>query len=251
MESKSQRVHVFAAIIAAILAHASCAVASTLDDARARFNEREFDKAAALFEKATTSGPPSAGVYFELGRTYSELGDEARAALNFQRSLLLDARFAPARTALAKTETELGLPRRAPAWQTLVASRVPMDPLALAGTILFWLAAFLFLAGAFSKRKLGRFVGAFCLLLLAAILITTVFLCDPRITGRSAAMILTTGGATALSSPADQSEKVASLPQGSVIEILSQRGRWFYARLPGGAKGWVLTEGIVPLIPAS
>jgi hypothetical protein len=126
-----------------------------------------------------------------------------------------------------------------------------MDPLALGGTILFWLAAFLFLAGTFSKRKLGRFLGAFCLLLLAAILISTVVLCDPRITGRSAAMILTTGGATALSSPADQSEKVALLPQGSVIEILSQRGRWFYARLPGGSKGWVLTEGIVPLIPTS
>jgi tetratricopeptide (TPR) repeat protein len=234
-----------------ILASALILHAGPLEDARSRFNDREFDKAAALFEEASSTSLPSAGVFYELGRTYSELGNEPRAALNFERALLLDARFAPARTALRKTLTDLGIPQQPADWKTTVAERIPMDPLAIAATITFWLAAFLFLDSAFSKKKLVRVLSAFAVLIVSGSLFATVWLCDPRIAARDAAMVLTIGGTSVLSSPADQSEKVASLPQGAVITILSQRGRWFYATLPGGKKGWVLTEGIVPLIPAS
>ena len=62
-------------------------------------------------------------------------------------------------------------------------------------------------------------------------------------------MVLRNGGAELLSSPTDQSEKLASMPEGSVVKILSQRGRWFYGQLSGGPLGWFLTEGIVPVIP--
>jgi len=247
----SSRIWAFALFTIACLASTGVSHADPFEEARTHFNDREFEKAAALFEKASSSSSPSAGVFFELGRTYSELDNEPRAALNFRRALLLDPRFAPARAALQKSLTELGINQPQPDWKLAIVSRIPMDPLAIAATCAFWLAAFLFLASAFSQRKRLKLIAAFLVWIIAGGLFAVVWLCDPRIAARDAAMVLTNGGTSVLASPADQSEKIASLPQGTVITILSQRGRWFYASLPSGAKGWVLTEGIVPLIPTS
>jgi uncharacterized protein YgiM (DUF1202 family) len=49
----------------------------------------------------------------------------------------------------------------------------------------------------------------------------------------------------------DSAEKITTLNQGSVVEILSARGRWFHVELPGGQRGWFLQDGIAPLIPAA
>ena len=72
-----------------------------------------------------------------------------------------------------------------------------------------------------------------------------------RVAFCNTAVVLASGGTTVLNAPADQSEKVATLPEGGVVQLLSQRGRWFYGKLPGGVKGWFLTEGITPVIPPS
>jgi hypothetical protein len=135
-------------------------------------------------------------------------------------------------------------------WKSRVVERIPLDVLALAGTVIFWGGAFLGLAAffppAFRKRRL---VLGLLLVVSGLAMLSLTWLCDPRISLANTAIVLTTGGSSLRSSPADQSEKVAALPQGVTIDILSQRGRWFYGQLPGGAKGWFLTEGIVPLIP--
>jgi tetratricopeptide (TPR) repeat protein len=226
------------------------AKADVLSDARARFQDGEYDQSARLFEQSLEKSPPSAAVFFELGRALAKTGQEARAALNFRRALILDPRFEPARAALQEANVALGIPPQKQTWKTQVAGRVSLDSLTLAGTILLWAGAFLGLAAffppAFRRRRL--LAGAI-FLLLGISLLAGVWLCDPRIALGNTAVVLTNGGTPLLSSPADQSEKIASMPQGSLVEVLSQRGRWFYGQLPGGAKGWFLTEGIVPLIP--
>lgn len=237
-------------MVVVFLALASFARADVLSDARARFQDGEYEQASRLFEQALEKTPPSAAVFFELGRALTKTGQEARAALNFRRALILDPRFDPARAALQEANVALGIPPQKQTWKSQVAGRVSLDSLTLAGTVLFWAGAFLGLAAffppAFRRRRL--LAGAF-FLLLGISLLTVVWLCDPRIALGNTAVVLTNGGTSLLSSPADQSEKISSMPQGSLVDVLSQRGRWFYGRLPGGAKGWFLTEGIVPLIP--
>lgn len=230
----------------------SFARADLLSDARARFNDGEYEQSAKLFEQALEKTPPSAAGFFELGRALNKSGQEARAALNFRRALVLDPRFAPARTALHEANVALGISPAKPGWRAQVEERIPMDALTLAGTVLFWIGAFSVLAAFVpsSFRRL-RMVGGLLMVLLGFSAFSLVWFCDPRIACGNAAIVLTNGGSSLLSSPADQSEKMASLPQGSVVNILSQRGRWFYGQLPEGAKGWFLTEGIVPLIPPS
>ncbi len=224
--------------------------ADDLSDARARFDDGEYDQAAKLFEQYLEKAPPSAAVFFELGRALGKSGQEARAALNFRRALLLDPRFAPARAALQEADVALGVPPAKRDWRMLVLERIPMDALALAGTLLFWAGLFSALAAFLPPVLRRRRLVAGVLLLIGSFgLLSLVWLCDPRVGSANTAMVLTNGGSSLLSSPAEQSEKMASMPQGSLVEVLSQRGRWFYGQLPGGSKGWFLTEGIVPLIP--
>lgn len=240
----------FIPVILLLVVLGSHALGDTLADARARFQDGEYEQSAKLFEQALEKSPPSAAVFFELGRAVNKSGQDARAALNFRRALVLDPRFSPARTALQEVNLALGIPPAKPDWRSEILERIPLDTLTFAGTLLFWIGAFLgliaFLPVPTSRGRLtlglfSLFAGVCCLLL--------VWLCDPRIMLSNAAVVLTNGGTTLLSSPADQSEKIASLPQGSLVQVLSQRGRWFYGQLPGGMRGWFLTEGIVPLIP--
>lgn len=237
-------------MVVVLLALAPFVRADVLSDARARFQDGEYEQSARLFEQALEKTPPSAAVFFELGRAFTKTGQEARAALNFRRALVLDPRFDPARAALQEANVALGIPPQKQTWKSQVAGRVPLDSLTLAGTVLVWAGAFLGLAAFFPPAlRRRRLLAGALFLLLGLALLSVVWLCDPRIALSNTAVVLTNGGTSLLSSPADQSEKVAGMPQGSLVDILSQRGRWFYGRLPGGAKGWFLTEGIVPLIP--
>lgn len=233
-----------------LLVFGSLAGADVLSDARSRFRDGEYGQAAKLFEQSLEKSPPSAAVFFELGRALVKAGQEARAALNFRRALILDPRFAPARSALQEADVALGIPPSKQDWRARVVERIPLDSLTLAGTALFWAGAFAVLAAFFptALRRRRLLVGTL-FLALGLSLLSVAWLCDPRITLTNTAIVLTNGGTPLLSSPADQSEKIASLPQGSIVDVLSQRGRWFYGQLPGGARGWFLTEGIVPLIP--
>jgi len=225
--------------------------ADTLADARARYADGEYAQAAKLFEQAMESSPPQAAIFFDLGRCFRQTGQESRAALSFRRALVLDPRFTPARLALLETNTDLGLPKPGKTWRDQVLERIPMDVLTLAGSVLFWLGAFAVMLLLFLRSSNGKgwlALGILCLAAGAAAL-ALAGICDPRITDRTTALVLKTGGSSLLSSPADQSEKIAAMPDGSTVTILSQRGRWFYGRLPDGKRGWFLTEGIVPLIP--
>ena len=234
--------------IIALAASISSLQAGALEDARARFADGEFDKAVKLYEQAMDTGSPSAAVFYELGRAFAKAGNEARAALNFRRALVLDPRFVPAANALRESNVALGIAPPAPGWRAKVLERVPMDALTIGGVSVFWIGAFVSLFAVRTRRG-RRLVMGIALVLAGATTLAAVWQCDPRITSRTEAMILRNGGADMLSSPTDQSEKLTTMPEGSVVRILSQRGRWFYGQLAGGTHGWFLTEGIVPLIP--
>jgi hypothetical protein len=54
--------------------------------------------------------------------------------------------------------------------------------------------------------------------------------------------IVTAASADARLATADNANRVLTLPAGSEIQILSQRGDWIYAALPNGLRGWIAAK---------
>lgn len=233
----------------ATAALAPTASADTLAEARERFAAGEYESAVPLFEQAAKSMPPSAAIYFELGKAQSAAGSEARAALSFERALVLDPGFAAARSALAQSAQALGFTVPNAGWVSRLQGVVAPGVLTVSGTLAFWFAAIILLVSIFARNRRGLFPGALGLFTLAALLLAGAWFLDPRITRRDEAVVLADGGVNLLKSPVENSEQAGRIPAGGTVQILSQRGRWFYGRIPTGATGWFPSQDVVPLIP--
>jgi hypothetical protein len=224
----------------------SCFFADALTDARIRLSEGDAASSIALFEKHLQVSPPSAMVYFEIGEAQLKNSDLAGADLSFRRALILDPLFVPARNALAATDKELGIPKSTSPWTEWIVDKIPMDLLLLSGTVIFWLGAFLAL---FLPKHKTLIVAPLLALGVASLALTA--LCDPRIANRGQLFLSSKSSAPIFQAPVESSEKLTTLPTGSMVRLLSERGRWLFVQLPGGARGWILHEGLTPVIPPS
>jgi tetratricopeptide (TPR) repeat protein len=240
-------------LFAALAVSGGFARADFLADARDRVAHGEHESAIPYFEKHLQAAPPSATAYFEFGQALAKVGKEAEAALAFRRTLILDPLFAPAETALRHANAQLGLTSPSRNWHNAVTGRVPLDALATGGAAAFWLGAFFLLAGMIaSKSRRTLLPASLVLTICGASALVLLWLVDPRETDSRDAMILSTAGAVLYKTPSeDPSQKITSLGQGSVVKILSKRGRWGHGELPGGQRGWFLLEGTTPVIPAA
>jgi len=225
---------------------ASCLFADALTDARFRLSEGDASSSIALFEKHLQVSPPSAMVYFELGEAQLKNGAPAGAALSFRRALILDPQFVPARNALAATNKELGIPKLTSTWTEWIVDKIPMDLLLLSGMAIFWLGAFLAL---FLPKHKTLIVAP--LLAVGAASVALTALCDPRIAHQDELFLSSKSSAPIFQAPVESSEKLTTLPTGSTVRLLSERGRWLFVQLPGGARGWILHEGLTSVIPPS
>lgn len=240
-------------LCAALAASGGFVRADFLAEARDRVAHGEHESALSYFEKHLQASPPSAAAYFEFGEALAKVGKEAEAALAFRRTLILDPRFQPAESALRDANAQLGLASPSRNWRTAVTTRVPLDGLALGGAAVFWIGAFMFLIALPAVKSRRTVLPASIILCVAGLAaLALLWLVDPRETDARDAMVLSTNGAVLYKTPSeDSSQKITTLGQGSLVKILSQRGRWCHGELPGGQRGWFLLEGTTPVIPAA
>lgn len=223
--------------------------ADILTDARSRFSKGDYEQSAKLFEQSLKKGKPRAMVYYELARAFSKAGNNIDAVLNYRRALILDPGFTPAIVGLRESNVALGVPEERGDWRTTFSRWMPMDTVALIGAVFFWIGAFWLLLVFFHIVRWR--IPAILLVLMGIAAVTLVWFCDPRILFHDEAMVLTQGGTSVLTAPAEQSEKIGNIPAGGIVRVLSRRGRWIYGELPHGTKGWFPSQGIAPLIPSS
>ena len=241
---------VFFPKLLALLVIAMPAQADFLAEARDRIANGEHESAIPFFEKHLQASSPSAEVYFELGRAYESAGREADAALAFRRTTILDPGFAPAREALRNANIQLGLASPPTDWRSKVASRVSLDFLTRIGAVVFWAGAFLFGAGLFFSKARALKISSGILAVAGLAAVALSWAVDPRVGEARDTMIFSQEGAVLYRTPSEEdSQKITTLGQGSVLKILSARGRWFHGELPGGQRGWFLQKGTVMVIP--
>jgi tetratricopeptide (TPR) repeat protein len=203
------------------------------------YAEARYDEAAAGYQELVRSGNWNATVFYNLGNAQYRLGNFGQAILNYERALALDPRHpeADANLRLARDEARaLELKKN---WIEHYASMATVKQWSIAAAAGFWIAGFMvaYLLLAHKRSTAGIALVALGLVIcgVSVFAITTL---ENGPSGRALA-IVTGKNVAARIATADSAQMVLTLPAGSEIKLLSERGDWIYAELPNDQHGWI------------
>jgi hypothetical protein len=235
-----------------LLALTCCGIAvapAFADDAKSTFDAGHYADAAKQLEPRLAAQPSAEG-YYNLGLALEKAGDTTGAALDYQRALLLDPGLEPASAALAQLAASRNIPLPPHTWVDDVHAVAHPETILALGSTLIWIGAFGLLFALQAKRRRGVWNALSILaLVLGGAMTATGWLTDLRLLAGEPAVVTAKDGADVLTEPANNSSPILTLPAGSPVNVLSPRGSWAYVDLAGGAKGWVQTERLTPLVP--
>jgi hypothetical protein len=199
----------------------------------------EFKAAIADYEELVRSGQDTPNVFYNLGNAYFRQKNFGHAILNYERALTLDPHHPEAQANLRVARDEARalelIPNR---WERLF-SVANENQYAVTAVIAFWIGLFSIAVFMFGSRR-SRSAVALSILSLSifAIAVVATYQLSHGKNGRGLA-IVTGDKVEARLATADNANRVLTLPAGSEIKIVSQRGDWIYAALPNNLRGWM------------
>ena len=222
-------------------ASAFAAAPAGFDAANALYDKGDFAGARSVYETLVKSGDWSAHLFYNLANAAYRQGDKGAAFLGYERALELEPTHPEAAANLAFLRGETGAKLPAVPWYARALSWPPAKAA-------LWIAAGAFWGLCFSwipllwKRRAAALPALFCGLLLAW---------SGTVVGWQSSQgelwIVTADAAKAQTMPAENSPTAATLPMGSHVQLLLERGAWLYAQLPDGTRGWISRDAVAPV----
>lgn len=229
-------------VLAILLAGFSTALAqpaAQFAKANQEYAASDFNAAVNDYEELTRSGQDTPNLFYNLGNAYFRKKDFGRSILNYERTLALDPHHPEAQANLRIARDEARALELVPTRLERAFAFATSNQYAVAATIAFWTGAFCILGSMFSRRRSGSVIALS--ILSFSIFAVAIFAAWQLRGGRNAAglAIVTVENADARLATADNANRVLTLPAGSEIQILSERGDWIYAALPNNLRGWM------------
>lgn len=206
-----------------------------LEQASQRYDEGKFAEARELYLSLVSRDRLSANLFYNLGNVEYRLGERGRAILNYERALALEPSHPEAMADLqfvrelagARTARPRPWQRAFPPWRG--------DVFAIAATSAAWIAIFAFTLLFLNwNRRAVAILGTLSILGAAYFGVGT-FHVDQQ---RSRAIVITKATQPRMA-PAENSAVLDTLPAGSELHLLFERGPWSYCSLPDARTGWV------------
>jgi tetratricopeptide (TPR) repeat protein len=221
---------------------ASAQATAQFAKANREYASGDFDAAVSDYEELVRAGQDTPSLFYNLGNAYFRKKDFGRSILNYERALALDPHHpeAQANLRIARDEARaLELtPTKMQHWLALASA----NHYAVAAAITFWICAFCVVALIFNHRRRGGLIALlFLSLSIFAIAIFAMWELGRGKNGDGLAIVIA-ASADARLATADNANRVLTLPAGSEIQILSQRGDWIYAALPNDLRGWMAAK---------
>jgi tetratricopeptide (TPR) repeat protein len=241
MTLSTRVLRMFAAVAAAIFAAAAFGGQTpSFEMANDAFRDSRFQEATEKYEALVGAGHMSSTLFYNLGNAWFRLGNVGKAILNYERAIALDPHHpeAKANLALARDEARaLELQRNGTErW----LGNVTTSQCTVVASIGAWLALFVAVHVYFSQRR-QMFRNILLIMFLCGVSAGAAFVAYTIETGSHGLglAIVTAKNVEARVATADNAKGVLSLPPGSQIKILKERGDWTYAALPNGLQGWI------------
>jgi tetratricopeptide (TPR) repeat protein len=206
------------------------------------FDQGKYLEAKERYEKLVEAGEGSANVFYNLGNVDYRIGSPGRAMLNYERALALDPRHPEALANLKLLREQSGAKLPALPWIVKVFASQPLTIWTLAAAVTGWttIFAFAFLLTSVRREKGGLWF----LALLGVIGLGFSSMGVWQGLKDQALGIITAKQTDARLAPAESAGVAETLPAGSRVRVLSERGAWIYCELPGAGRGWI-PEGML------
>ena len=244
------RCHCHAAIAILLLGFARPGFADVPADfqkANQLYDQGDFSGAKQGYESLERTGNRSAALYYNLGNTEFRLDHPGAAILNYERALALEPSHPEARANLAFVREKTAAKTPARTWLDHLFPQFSPNHYTLVAVIAGWTVLFCLAALPFKRKTGALWFAAVPALLLFAYAAGALWYYDKD---RSLA-IVTVEHAKAQLAPADNSPLSDTLPVGSRVRILRDRGAWIYCQLPNGNTGWIPAKSIEAVRPVS
>ena len=197
----------------------------------------DFDAAATDYEELVRSGQDTPNLFYNLGNTYFRKKDFGRAILNYERALALEPHHPEAQANLRIARDEARALELVPTRLERALGLATANEFAVTATIAFWFAGFFVVSFGFGRPR-RRALLALSILSLSIFCVATLAVWQLG-RDKQGAAIVTAQSADARLATADTANRVLTLPAGSEIKILRERGDWIYAALPNNLRGWL------------
>ncbi|WP_251620812.1 tetratricopeptide repeat protein [Odoribacter lunatus] len=221
-------------------------------EAEVFYREGKYEDAANTYAKILSAGMESARLYYNLGNCYYKLGENTKAILNYERSLLLNPGDADARYNLKMAQEQIVdkievLPEifflR---WYKALVTYFSADQwayISLGWFLVFlgMLALFFYSARSFWK-KIGFTVGIIALFFTVMSVIFTVKQ-NHRFTEREYGIIMTPS-VTVKGAPDNSGTDLFLIHEGLKVHIVGTLGDWVNIRLVDGNEGWIAKKDV-------
>ena len=201
------------------------------------YQQGNFAAAQSDYEALVADGELAANLFYNLGNTYYRTGKKGAAMLAFERALALQPSHpeAAANLSLLRNETGARIFPPGPLWERALAwpEQATHHHAAWVAAFGFWLFC-VSLAHRLWRRS-GSVLGA-----LAGLVLLGWFGGSAVWTAQQPPVWIITGQrAEVRMEPADNSKLATTLPTGSQVRLLLDRGEWLYVLLPNQVRGWI------------
>jgi tetratricopeptide (TPR) repeat protein len=205
--------------------------------ANTAFAAGQFKSAIQQYQAVVQSGEWSANLFYDLGNAYFRDSDFGRAILNYERALQLDRNHpeADANLRIARDQTHALELVQSPLKKYL--SFASAKSFTILAAISFWGTIILLILR--RRKVVWTLVG----LLLTAGCGLAAYKLENGTHAQDIAVVVG-DHVEARVATADSAKSVLTLPPGSEVVILQERGDWSYAALPNDQRGWISTKAV-------
>ncbi len=224
------------------LALLSAGFAENWEAANEAFDKGNFAEAKKGYEQQIESGDWSANLFYNLGNVDYRLGASGRAILNYERALALDPSHPEARANLQLLRQQTGAKLPALPWFDTVVARPSINSWTVVGAVAAWVTIFALTALIILRSSAQT--APWLALVFGVLTLAVSGLALARLWQDQALGIVTAREAEARLAPAESAKVAESLPAGSRVRVLSERGDWVYCELPSAGRGWISREAV-------
>jgi tetratricopeptide (TPR) repeat protein len=223
-------------------ARAVLAESGDFEAANQLYDQGKFSEARTRYENLALSGEWTPNLFYNFGNCEYRLGEPGRAMLDYERALALDPGHPEAKANLALLRNQTGAKVPSPSWEQYAFTGLSQDAWAIAAVVAGWIAVFGLACVATSRRQgnAGLSLAAIAAAVVAAYAGGVLWLSAQE---RGLAIVVVRSVEARLA-PADSAGLADSLPAGSRVRVLSERGDWVYCELPGASRGWIPHDAI-------